>query len=164
MGAAGMKAMLPSTTLALALAGGLVLGACAPTINNHGYQIDPELLSQITPGVTSREQVARILGSPSSMATFDDDSWYYISQRTERMSFYQNRVTAQDVVAISFDRSGIVASVEQHGMDEAMPIQPVADATPTLGNELTLIQQFLGNLGRFNSDPNAALGRNAPGP
>ncbi|HET6469285.1 MAG TPA: outer membrane protein assembly factor BamE [Geminicoccaceae bacterium] len=159
-----MKAMLPRTCLAAALCAAVALGACTPTTVTHGHRIDAELLSQITPGVTSREEVARLLGSPSSMSTFNADEWYYISQRTERRSFYQSDITAQDVVAITFDPVGIVSSVNQHGLDQAMAVAPSPDKTATLGNELTLIQQLLGNVGRFNTNPDPAIRPQAPGP
>lgn len=140
------------------LAVALILAAagCTPTVSNHGHRLDPDLLAQITPGVTSREQVARTLGSPSSMATFNDRSWYYVSQRSERLSFYQSDVTEQDVVRIDFDANGIVTHVQRHGLEQAQAITPDPNKTRTLGNELTVVQQFIGNVGRFNSNPEAA--------
>lgn len=159
-----MKAMAARSCLAITLALGLTLGACTPTIDTHGHKVDPDVLSQIEPGVTSREQVLRMLGSPSSMSTFNDSVWYYISQRTERMSFYQSEITDQDVVAIAFDRRGLVASVDQHGLDEARAIDPAPERTKTLGNELSILQQFLGNVGRFNSDQGSGLGHQPPAP
>lgn len=130
----------------------LALAACTPTIDNHGHQVDAEVLSQITPGVTSREEVLYLLGSPSTMSTFDDADWYYISQRTERMSFYQSAVTAQDVITVSFDRSGLVTKVDKHGIEAAKAVDPATEKTRTLGNEMTFLQQLLGNVGRFNTD------------
>ena len=151
---------------AVALAG--LLGACAPTVNNHGHRLDPQLLAQIQPGVTSREAVMSLLGSPSSTATFDAGSWYYISQRSEQMSFYQREITAQDVTRVDFDANGLVTGVHQNGMDLAQAITPDPNKTRTLGNELTVLQQFVGNLGRFNSElddarAGSAARRNAPG-
>jgi outer membrane protein assembly factor BamE (lipoprotein component of BamABCDE complex) len=159
-----MKAMVARPRLAITLALGLALGACVPTIDNHGHAVDPDVLSQITPGVTSREEVLRLLGSPSSLSAFDDSEWYYISQRTERMSFYQSEITSQDVVAINFDKSGVVDSVDQHGLDEARAVDPSPDKTKTLGNELSFLQQILGNVGRFNSDQNGPGNRTPQAP
>jgi outer membrane protein assembly factor BamE (lipoprotein component of BamABCDE complex) len=143
------------TRLAASLAGAIALAqlaACSPTVVNHGYRLDPEVVAQITPGVTSREQVLRQLGSPSSIGTFDYERWYYISQRTEQMSFYQTEVTAQDVVTIDFDERGIVRDVNQRDLEQAIAVAPSPDKTRTMGNEPTLLQQFLGNVGRFNTD------------
>lgn len=138
------KLALPALLLAAA-------AACSPTVSNHGYRIDPDTLSQVQPGVTSREEVYRLLGSPSSVGTFDTERWYYISQRSEQMSFYQSEITAQDIVTVDFDRSGVVREVGKQDMSLAQNIEPSTDKTKTMGNEFSLLQQFLGNVGRFNS-------------
>ena len=136
-------------------AGAIVLlaTACQPTISTHGHQIDSTMLSQIQPGVTSREQVERLLGSPSTIGTFDKESWFYVSQRSEVMSFYQADITQQDVVRVDFDANGIVSDVRAHGLELAQAVQPDPNQTRTMGNELTVVQQFIGNIGRFNSSP-----------
>lgn len=132
-----------------------IAAACSPTVMNHGYQINPDDLSQVQPGVTSREEVQKILGTPSMVGTFDGERWLYVSQRTEQVAFYRDKTVAQDVVQIDFDQAGIVKDVNQHGLEMAQAITPDPDKTHTLGNELTVLQQFFSNLGRFNTDPNA---------
>ena len=44
---------------------------CTPTVTTHGHPLDQDQLAQIKPGVTSREEVTRLLGSPSTIGTFD---------------------------------------------------------------------------------------------
>jgi outer membrane protein assembly factor BamE (lipoprotein component of BamABCDE complex) len=133
-----------------ALIATLSLPACAPTITTHGHRFDAAALAQVEPGRSSQRDVTQLLGSPSSLATFDDRTWYYISQRIERHSFYYSTVVSQDVVAIVFDDQGTVSQIDRHGLDSARDIDLVARETPTAGNELSVIEQFLGNIGRFN--------------
>ncbi len=128
----------------------LGLIGCAPTTITHGYQFDKARLAQIQPGRSSREDVQQILGSPTLKATFDDNTWYYSNQTFKRASFYQNEVIGQEVVQITFDDLGIVANIERHGLQEAREVDPVDRETPTSGNELTMFEQFIGNIGRFN--------------
>ena len=144
----GIVAMLAAAASTFLIAG------CQPTVSTHGHALDPTVLSQIQPGVTSREEVGRLLGSPSTTDTFDQESWYYISQRSEVMSFYQADITQQDVVRITFDANGLVDEVSSHGLELAQAISPDSNRTRTMGNELTVVQQFLGNIGRFNPDQN----------
>ena len=61
---------------------GVMLAGCAVSEDQRGNLPDPEKLAQVQPGTTSKEQVIKILGSPSSESTFDDDVWYYISRKT----------------------------------------------------------------------------------
>lgn len=148
----GVKSRVAVLFLAAGLVGGLA--ACSPQVIQHGHTIDPESLARITPGVTSREEVARLMGSPSALATFEDDRWYYVTQRRENHSFFQSDITEQEVVTITFDARGIVSELDQHGMDQAMAIEPDPDSTQTLGNEMTVVEQLIGNVGRFG-DPAA---------
>ena len=139
------------------------LGACSTTVVTHGYQLDERRMAQVTPGVTNRQQVAELLGTPSALATFDDQNWYYISQRYERANFYLQDLVAQDVYTITFDTSGIVSDINKRDMQAAQAIKPDPDATRTLGNELTIVEQFLGNLGRFNTDKTSQPGQSNSG-
>jgi len=142
----------PSAWASLIAIGSLSLGllACSPMVRTHGHVLDEDALARIEPGRTSRDQVARLLGSPSSRGTFDDSAWYYVSQRTERHSFYQEQVVEQNVVAITFDQRGTVRDVTRRDLDDARDVDLVARETPTVGNELTFVEQLIGNLGRFN--------------
>ena len=68
----------------------LSLAACTASVSTHGHRLDAAALAQIEPGQSSQGDVVQLLGSPSSLATFDDRTWYYVSQRTERHSFYHD--------------------------------------------------------------------------
>ena len=137
------------------LLAGLLLIGCVAQVSNHGYRLDEAALAQIEPGRTTRDQVLQLLGSPSALTTFDGSVWYYVSQRTERLSFYQEDVVTQDVVAIAFDDVGTVAGVERHGLEQAHEVSLVERETPTAGSELSALEQFIGNIGRFNPPADA---------
>jgi outer membrane protein assembly factor BamE (lipoprotein component of BamABCDE complex) len=141
------KELLPLAAIGLLT---LQLGGCAANVAAHGHRLDVAALAQVEPGRSSQREVVQLLGSPSSLATFDDRTWYYISQRTERRSFYQEKIVAQDVVAIHFDDQGLVSQIDRHDLEEATEIDVVDRETPTAGNELTILEQFIGNIGRFN--------------
>lgn len=149
-----MKAILPErggAATAMILLAAAVIAGCSPTVTTHGHRLDAERVAEVRPGVTTRDEVERLLGSPSSVGTFDGQSWYYVTQRTERRSFYQANVAAQDVVRVDFDGSGLVSAVDRRGLEAARAVDPADGKTRTLGNELSVVQQFLGNIGRFNT-------------
>ena len=111
---------------------------------------DPERLAEISNGGFSRAEVAEILGSPSSVAVLEGETWYYISKRTETLAFFEPKVSDQQVVVVRFDKKGMVSEVQTLGLDEARTIEPAERETPTASNELTFFDQLIGNLGRFN--------------
>ncbi|MGC2414020.1 MAG: outer membrane protein assembly factor BamE [Stellaceae bacterium] len=138
---------LASVAIALMAAS---LAACSPTVDQRGNLPDPDQIALIHPGTTTREQVAKILGTPSSTGVFDDKNWYYISRRTEQVSFLDPDVMDQQVYIVNFDDKGVVKGIGHKGLSDGRDIEPAPGATPAPGRELTFLEQVLGNLGRFN--------------
>ena len=148
-----------SASLSLALvAVGLV--ACVPTVDQRGKLPEPDKLAQIHPGTTTREQVAQILGTPSSTGVFDDKNWYYISRRTKQVAFFDPDVVDQQVYIVNFDDKGVVRAVDHKELTDGQAIEPAPGATPAPGRELTFVEQVLGNVGRFNKPTESSSGSN----
>ena len=127
------------------------LTACDSRVHTRGNFLDPDKLVDIRPGEISRNEVLEILGSPSSIVPFSNDTWYYISQRTETLAFFEPEIKKRQVVVISFDKVGKVTNIEILGLEKGQNITPVARKTITHGNKLTVLEQLVGNLNRFNS-------------
>ena len=140
-----LLAVLAAGTVALGL------GACASRIDTRGNLPDPDQIAQIKPGESNRTDVSQILGSPSTIGNFDGETWYYISNRTETIAFFDPKVEDRKIVIVRFDKGGQVSSLETRGLEAGKEIELVNRATPTAGNEFTLLQQLFGNLGRFNA-------------
>ena len=136
----------------LALAGLLALAACAPMKETRGYVPDDVLLAELKPGVHDKNSVASLLGSPSSVGTFDSATWYYITRRTEQLAFFAEEVVDQQVVVVDFDDKGVLTGVRRLTLDDANDIQLVERQTPSRGKELTVLQQIFGNIGRFTPE------------
>jgi outer membrane protein assembly factor BamE (lipoprotein component of BamABCDE complex) len=147
------RKFLAASLYSACLLGGPTLGlsACSPIIQQEGNVPDPDQVVQINPGVDDKNRVMQLLGSPSAVSTFEDHTWYYISRRTEQMAFLDPTVTEQEVLAINFDPNNIVDNMKIYGLQNGRMVEAVQRVTPTHGNDLTIVQQLLGNLGRFNS-------------
>ena len=96
----------------------------------------------------------RKFGSPTTRAPFDDNVWYYIGQETEKRGILDPEITNERIVAVVFNESGIVEDVQDIDNDR-VNLPYVRRKTPTSGNEITFMQQFLGDLGKFNKTPEA---------
>lgn len=129
-----------------------VMSACSPRLQLHGNELDPELLAELRAGESTQDDVIDLLGSPSSVAMFDGESWFYISERTEKTAFFSPEIKERKVVVFHFDDSGVVSDIESRGLESARVIQPVDRETPTAGNEVSIMEQLIGNFGRYNSE------------
>ncbi len=127
-----------------------LLAACESRIETRGNLPDPDLLVTIQSSEHTRDQVVQILGSPSTTAMFENETWFYISERRETFAFFEPEVTERKVVIVQFDDSGILKTVAELGLENGRLVTPVDRETPTLGNDLNAIEQMLGNIGKFN--------------
>lgn len=124
------------------------LSACTPTHNVRGNLIEDYQLEDIQAGVDGRSDILRKLGSPTTRAPFDDDVWYYLGQETEKRGVFDPEVKNERVVVVFFNDDGIVEKIEDVDTNR-MNIPVARDKTQTSGNEITVMQQLLGNIGRF---------------
>ena len=129
----------------------LMLASCGPPVDLRGNAPDKSALADVKPGVTDKASVTKLLGSPSTVATFDANTWYYVSQETKSVAFFKPTLLDQHVVAISFDDKGVVQKIAQLDMKDHEDIAPNPNATPAPGREFTLLEQLIGNFGRFSS-------------
>lgn len=146
----GIRSLFRAATLALTVcAVAVALAGCGPPDDLRGNDPDKKSMDSIKLGVTDKASVAKLLGSPSSVATFDPNTWYYISQKTQNVAFFKPRLKDEKVVSISFDKQGIVRKVAYLSMNDHAEIVPDPDFTPAPGREFTIIEQLIGNFGRF---------------
>lgn len=127
----------------------LGLGACAKDIRVRGNIPDTEVIAKINPGVHSRIDIESLLGSPSTVSTFQDSKWFYIGQKSTQFAFFEPEVLERTVLVVSFDKSGFVETTQTFALKDGQTIDPVDRITPTEGREISVFQQLLGNLGKF---------------
>ena len=73
---------------------------CEERIDVRGNVPDPKLLAELKPGVHKRRDVEQRLGAPSTIATFDNEVWYYISGRVKSVSFFKPEVLELSLIHI----------------------------------------------------------------
>ena len=131
----------------------LVLSACSvigPQRTVRGNRIDDDQLKELTVGTSTRADAAALLGTPTTRATFDDNTWIYIHEVTEPRIGRTPGVLEQDVVVLGFDNGGVLRQVKRLNQDDSQPVQVVSRTTPSPGGEATFMQQLIGNIGKFN--------------
>jgi outer membrane protein assembly factor BamE (lipoprotein component of BamABCDE complex) len=128
--------------MAAALALALPLGGCFSETYQRGYIVPEGALEQIPIGA-SQEQVLIVLGTPSTVATVSGETFYYISQRSERaVAFMPQEVVDQRVIAVYFDKNRRVQRLADYGLRDGRIFDYVSRTTPTGGNELSYLKGF----------------------
>jgi outer membrane protein assembly factor BamE (lipoprotein component of BamABCDE complex) len=124
---------------------------CSPTIDSRGFNAENVQFSQIKPGVQSKQQVQELLGSPSTISSFDQNTWYYVSKKTATTSFFTPEVLDQQVTVINFDRTGLVSDIKTYKGEEAKKIKPIDRKTESAGYQTGVFREVFSNFGRISS-------------
>lgn len=167
-GPARLLARTAGLALLAAIASGALSACAGPDFMTYpaqtrGNKVDPELLAQLVPGTSSRADAIALIGSPTAKATFDDNSWIYIGEVTKPVIGGRLDVRDQEVVVLTFDQGGTLRKIEKKGQDDGQNIAIVSRTTPSPGNNATILQQLLGNVGRFSPSPTGTQDQNTIG-
>jgi outer membrane protein assembly factor BamE (lipoprotein component of BamABCDE complex) len=128
--------------MAVALGLAVSLAGCFTSTYQRGYILDEAALAQVPPG-SSQEQVLLVLGTPSTVATVSGETFYYISQKSQRTAFLNPEITDQRVLAVYFDQTRRVERVANYGMQDGKVFDFISRTTPTGGQESNIIKQIL---------------------
>ena len=126
-----------------------LLSACADQVATHGHVLRKASIDDVRPGVATKQDVRAVLGTPTSEAAFDASVWYYITQVRVHQSFFKPDTAQQQVLVMHFDDQNVVDRIGVLDEDDSEEVTLIARETPTAGHELTLLEQLLGNVGRF---------------
>lgn len=129
----------------------------------RGNHVDADQLKELVPGTSTRADATSLLGSPSARATFDDNTWFYISETTRTRVGRMPGVMAQDVTVLKFDPAGVLRDVKRLNQDDSRDVSVVSRVTPSPGSDASFMQQLLGNVGKFSTGGPAGGARATPG-
>lgn len=129
----------------------LVIAGCSAQYRNHGYVPVEDDLSNIVVGVDTRDSVAETIGAPSTGGVLKDSGYYYVQSRVRHYAYRAPEVVERQVVAISFDKRGVVRNIERFGLEDGNVITLERRVTDASVQDKSFLRQLLGNLGRFSA-------------
>ncbi|MCE4222330.1 outer membrane protein assembly factor BamE [Methylobacterium sp. C25] len=128
---------------------GLGLSGCIGEDIRHGYVVDQAALATVRPGM-SAEQVLQILGSPSTVSTVGNKSWYYISQTSHRtVLFMGESVEDQKVTAVYFNGGMKVERTALYGLQDGRIFDFIERKTASSGADRAFLGQLFRGLTRY---------------
>lgn len=128
-----------------------ITASCAPITDLRGHSDEQADYSQIIPGQSSKDDVEALLGTPSVKSTFGDDTWYYIMEKRETYGMLAPEIADQAVTAVKFDDAGLVEELTKTDKSESKMVEYVEKTTPTEGRKMGVMEQLMGNFGKFST-------------
>ena len=129
-----------------------LLNSCSVEIEKHGKRIGTDLLDKIVPGSTQKEQVLSILGAPSTENDFGNKAWFYIASNNKQTALFGDTLVSRSIIKIMFNDKNTVTKITTLTEKDQNTVEHNQEKTPTAGQEIGILQQLLGNVGRFNAN------------
>ncbi len=135
--------------LGVAMAGCTSLGL-DHEVQPKGYILDEDALLSIKNG-TDVQTVLKVMGTPSTVSTVGNQTFYYISQTTQqRFKFLTPTFSEQRVAAIYFNKNFKVERIANYGLQDGVVFDFISRTTPTGGSEQSFVRNLMRGLGTFN--------------
>ncbi len=138
----------------LSLALSIMLSACSSDLflTHNGNMPSNERISQLKLGDT-KEQVVRTLGAPSSVVSFDKNTWIYMSSSIKRVAFMEPKEVNRDILTIEFNNEGRISNIERLTKADGKEIAVSTDATKSQGHDVGFFEKYFGGVGGYSPFP-----------
>lgn len=127
-----------------------LLTGCVATEQQRGYVFNNKSLEEIKIGESTRKDVMQSMGTPTSRSEFEVERWHYIGSKADIRGVLNPEIKDEKVVTIEFDKDGVVKNVETKSLADMTDVKMVQRTTKTEGHSEGVMQQLIGNFGRFN--------------
>ena len=141
----------PTILITAVAACALTVSGCAKDINPRGNKPHEDALVQLSVGEQTQRDVVAIMGTPSTISPFNPNEWYYISAQTSQYAFFEIEELERQIHVLEFDDRGILSGMRLLDLEDGVEVAVADKETPTLGREFSVLEQLLGNLGRFSA-------------
>lgn len=118
-------------------------------VNRNGNMPSEERISKIKNGQTKND-VIQILGAPSAVVSFDNNSWIYMSSDIKRVAFQKPKELNRDILKLRFDNNDKVIEIARLNKEDGKELQPCQDKTEVKGENLGFFRKYFGGVGQYN--------------
>jgi outer membrane protein assembly factor BamE (lipoprotein component of BamABCDE complex) len=126
-------------------------------VTHNGNMPSEERIAKIEKG-TSKDDVVQILGMPSTVAAFDENTWIYMSSDIKRVAFLEPKEIDRKILKIKFGDNDNVINIVRLNKENGVDVTPSQEKTEVKGQEPGFFQKYFGGVGQYNpfaSQPSA---------
>ncbi len=128
----------------------LALFGCAETLETRGFFPESEKINKLKAGKSTKDDVVRAIGFPSSVTAFDDNTWIYIESKFKTSAFFDPKQIESKVLEVTFTDKNKIKNIRNYAVTDAENASYSREKTPTYGHSINPVQQMIGNVGKFN--------------
>ena len=125
-------------------------------VKHHGVTFLEKKQKTLKINVTNKNDIKKILGTPSTTSKFDNDVWIYIERKQTqsrlknlgRMKIYKN-----DVLVLEIDDFGILKKKDFYNKEDMQQIKTVQKITDSKFSKNSFIYDFMSSMRQKINDP-----------
>ena len=124
--------------------------------NHHGSIFLEKKINEIIVNKFNKNDVKKILGPPSTISTFENQTWIYleiIKTNSKLLKFGKRKLIKNDVLIIEFNKFGIVIDKKYLTKKDLNKIDFENDITKTDYNKRSIANKILSGLKDKMNDP-----------
>ena len=130
--------------------------ACSPIEQFHGFVPPAGELATVDVGVSTKDEVIALFGTPMAERSLENNAIYYASSKFETLGPFAPQEVDRQVLAIEFDESDRVRNISRYTLEDSRIVILDRRVTEDGINDVTFLGQLLGSFGRV--DAGALLG------
>jgi outer membrane protein assembly factor BamE (lipoprotein component of BamABCDE complex) len=128
-----------------------LVSGCAPIDRFHGF-IPPEReIASLQVGVTSKEEVLTLFGSPISDRALEKNTIYYASSQFQIFGPLAPRLVDRQILAVDFDASDRVRNIVRYTMEDGRVVVLDRRVTEDGISDISFLSQLFGSFGRMDA-------------
>ena len=124
--------------------------------SHHGVHFLYKKQEKLTLNSSNKNDILKLLGSPSTKSTFDQDLWIYIERKTEHSSlikFKTEKVVINNVLLLEIDNKGLLMNKKFYDQKSMRRIKFTKNTTGILSKKNTFVYDFLTSMRQKINDP-----------
>ena len=132
-------------------------------VKHHGVTFLEKKQKSLKINETNKNDIKKILGTPSTTSKFDNDVWIYIERKQTqsrlknlgRMKIYKN-----DVLVLELDDYGILKKKDFYNKEDMQKIKTVERTTGAVFSKNSFIYDFMSSMRQKINDPLGVRAKN----
>ena len=123
---------------------------------HHGVPFLEEKQKLLVVNKTNKNEIRKILGSPSTTSRFDNDVWIYIERKltqSELKNLGRMKLIKNDVLVLEIDDRGVLYNKSFYNKDDMDDIKIVTSTTAKGFKKKTFIYDFISSMRQKINDP-----------
>ena len=136
----------------------LFTSACTlkKVVNHHGVQFLNKKQEKLAVNRSNKNDILKLLGSPSTKSTFDNDLWIYIERKTNSSSltkFGSERIIVNNVLLLEINNMGLLEKKEFLDLATMQELKFSEQTTESQYKKNTFVYDFLSSMRQKINDP-----------